>query len=79
MSRPAYACCSDEGTEDGWMIVKTDISKPSGEEINQFLVTVGDIGGTEYGNRFYANADWEFRVRPLNRRAPAKCRECRPN
>ena len=56
----------------GFQTVKTDISKPSGEEINQFLVTLGDVGNTTYSSRFIANTDWEFRIRALNRRVPAE-------
>ena len=56
----------------GWKVVKTDIDRPSGTEINQFLVTTADISGTGYSSQWIANTDWEFRIRALNRRAPAE-------
>ena len=71
-SEPAYTCCmGDDAATAGWQTIKTDISRPSGEDINQFLVTVDDVGRTDYRSRFIPNADWEFRIRALNRRAPA--------
>ena len=69
VSQPAYACCADDA---GWQTIKTDISRPSGEDIHQFLITVDDVKqNTTYGSRFIPNADWQFRIRALNRRAPA--------
>ena len=59
----------------GWEVVKTDIDRPSGTDINQFLVTTADIGRAGYSAQWVANTDWEFRVRALNRRAPAKATE----
>ena len=50
----------------------TDISRPDPTKINQYVVTSADVAGTGYGNHFIANIDWEFRVRAINGRAPAK-------
>ena len=87
-SHAEYRCCpvqgvvDDDDTDDvdetvapmsGWQIIKTDISRPSGTEIHQFLITERDIdANTTYDARYYRNAEWEFRVRALNRRAPAR-------
>lgn len=51
--------------------VDTDISRPEATEIHQFVVTTADVAGTGYGKYFKANIDWDFRVRGINRRAPA--------
>ena len=72
VSYPEYECCNLPTEDDGWQVVKTDIDRPSGEDINQFLVTRADIGNTTYSSQFTANTDWQFRVRALNRRAPAE-------
>ena len=50
----------------------TDISRPEATKINQYVVTSADVEGTGYGNHFIANIDWEFRVRAINGRAPAR-------
>ena len=55
-----------------WMVVDTDISRPDATKINQYVVTSADVAGTGYGKHFIANIDWEFRVRAINRRAPAR-------
>ena len=55
-----------------WMVVDTDISRPEATKINQYVVTTADVAGTGYGNHFIANIDWEFRVRAINGRAPAR-------
>ena len=55
-----------------WKVVDTDISRPDATKINQYVVTTADVDGTGYGKHFIANIDWEFRVRAINRRAPAE-------
>ena len=55
----------------GWKVVKTDLDRPNATDINQFLVTTNDISNTGYSAQWKANIDWQFRVRALNRRAPA--------
>ena len=55
-----------------WEVVDTDISRPDPTKINQYVVTSADVAGTGYGNHFIANIDWEFRVRAINGRAPAR-------
>ena len=55
-----------------WKVVDTDISRPDATKINQYVVTTADVDGTGYGTHFIANIDWEFRVRAINGRAPAK-------
>ena len=55
-----------------WEVVDTDISRPDATKINQYVVTTADVAGTGYGNHFIANIDWEFRVRAINGRAPAR-------
>ena len=55
----------------GWKVVKTDLDRPNAADINQFLVTTKDISRTGYSSQWKANIDWQFRVRALNRRAPA--------
>ena len=52
-------------------MVKTDLDRPNAADINQFLVTTKDISRTGYSSQWKANIDWQFRVRALNRRAPA--------
>ena len=54
-----------------WKVVKTDLDRPNAADINQFLVTTKDISSTGYSSQWKANIDWQFRVRALNRRAPA--------
>ena len=68
-----------EGVPDGdpaappaWEVVDTDISRPDTTKINQYVVTTADIADTGYSKHFIANIDWEFRVRAINGRAPAK-------
>ena len=59
----------------GWKVVKTDLDRPNATDINQFLVTTKDISNTGYSSQWKANIDWQFRVRALNRRAPANATE----
>ena len=65
---------TDAAAPPAWEVVDTDISRPGATKIHQFVVTTADVAGTGYGDHFIANIDWEFRVRAINRRAPAKAR-----
>ena len=53
--------------ENGWAVVKSNISIPNGEQIHSFLVTADDVSqNTQY--TLTADQAWEFRIRALNRR-----------
>ena len=68
---PALELC--DVADCPFMVIKTDIDRPSGTEINSFQVTVRDVdANTTYDDDFEVNVPWEYRIRAINRRANAE-------
>ena len=67
---PALVDCADSAGNCPFQVIKTDIDRPSGSVINNFLVTARDVNAnTDYDDDFDVDIPWAYRIRAINRRA----------